>query len=56
MTIIEKKNDDYRVWVNGRFNYCTLDEVLYLLSIPEEETSWLYSFIQKLKAVKKEND
>lgn len=27
--------DLYRVWENGRVRYCTLDEVLYLLSKKE---------------------
>lgn len=29
--------DLYRVWENGRVSYCTLEEVLYLLSKKEGE-------------------
>lgn len=29
--------DLYRVWENGRMRYCTLEEVLYLLSKKEGE-------------------
>ena len=31
--------DLYRVWENGRVSYCTLDEVLYLLSKKEGEVN-----------------
>ena len=39
MTFIQyfKSLDLYRVWENGHVSYCTLDEVLYLLSKKEGE-------------------
>jgi len=41
MTIIQyfKGLDLYRVWENGHVSYCTLDEVLYLLSKKEGEVN-----------------
>lgn len=36
MTIIQSFSDIYRVWENGHIKYCTLDEVLYILSIKEK--------------------
>lgn len=29
--------DFYRVWINGEVKYCTLDEVMYILSTKEQE-------------------
>lgn len=41
MTTIQyfKGLDLYRVWENGKVRYCTLDEVLYLLSKKEGEVN-----------------
>ena len=42
MTTIQylKDLDLYRVWENGKVRYCTLDEVLYLLSKREGEINF----------------
>ena len=41
MTVIQKfefKNEElYRVWIDGEVKYCTLDEVMYILSTAEDE-------------------
>lgn len=41
MTTVQyfKGLDLYRVWENGKVSYCTLDEVLYLLSKKEGEVN-----------------
>lgn len=35
MTVVQKVIDLYRVWENGKVKYCTLEEVLYILSTKE---------------------
>lgn len=31
------KKEFYRVWENGKVKYCTLDEVMYILSTKEKK-------------------
>lgn len=44
MTVIQKFEftDEtwYRVWENGKVRYCTLEEVLFILSTKEGEYKW----------------